>query len=65
MLNPLNYLITWLRARCRDENGQSLVEYGLIIALIAVGVIVALGALGVRLSDLFTGIKDKLQLPGP
>ena len=65
MLNALKYLMTWLRVRCRDEKGQSLVEYGLIIALIAVGVIVALGALGVRLSDLFTAIKDKLQLPGP
>ncbi|MEW6547305.1 MAG: Flp family type IVb pilin [Bacillota bacterium] len=61
----LNYLVSWLRARYADEKGQSLVEYGLIIALIAVGVIVALGALGVRLSDLFTGIKEKLALPGP
>ncbi|HNX14559.1 MAG TPA: Flp family type IVb pilin, partial [Oscillospiraceae bacterium] len=29
-----------------DENGQGMVEYGLIIALVAVAVIVAITALG-------------------
>ena len=36
-----------------DEDGQSMVEYGLIIALIALAVILALGVFG-------TAIKEKL-----
>lgn len=39
----------------KDENGQGMVEYGLIIGLIAIVVIVALVALGPKIRDLFTG----------
>lgn len=43
-----NVLMTWFNARIdvAQEEGQTLVEYGLILALIAVVVIGALGALG-------------------
>jgi pilus assembly protein Flp/PilA len=43
-----------------DEEGQGMVEYGLIIALIAVVVVVALGPLGEQIATLFTGVKDDL-----
>ena len=56
----LSYFIAWLRARWADEKGQSLVEYGLIIALIAVVVIGTLVAVGTNLNDLFVRIKDAL-----
>ncbi len=46
-----------------DENGQGMVEYGLIIALVAVAVIVALTAVGTKAGDLFTGISNKLVAP--
>jgi pilus assembly protein Flp/PilA len=39
----LQFLKTWLEMR---EEGQGLVEYGLIIALVAVVAVGALGALG-------------------
>jgi len=39
------------------------VEYGLILALIAVVVILALTGLGTKISDLFTGITGKLVPP--
>ena len=45
----------------KDENGQGMVEYGLIIGLIAVVVIGALVILGPKISDLFTGVGDKLD----
>ncbi len=38
------------------EEGASLVEYGLLVALIALGCIVALTALGGSLSTMFNGI---------
>ena len=46
----------------RNEEGQGMVEYGLIIALVAVVVIVGLTALGGKAITLFSGISDKLTL---
>jgi pilus assembly protein Flp/PilA len=37
----------------RDEEGASLVEYGLLLALIALACIVAIGALGTNISLFF------------
>lgn len=37
----------------KDESGQGMVEYGLIIALVAIAAIVALKALGPKISTLF------------
>lgn len=44
----LTKLYTWAQARkpAREEEGQSLAEYGLILALIAVVAIAALSQLG-------------------
>lgn len=55
-------LKNWLK----DEEGQGMVEYGLIIGLIALVVIVALVALGPKIRDLFsranTGLDDASNL---
>jgi pilus assembly protein Flp/PilA len=53
MLKKMNELI-------RNESGQGMVEYGLIIALVAVVAIVGLGLLGGGLDDIFTDITGKL-----
>ena len=45
-----------------NEEGQGMVEYGLIIALVAVVVIVGLTLLGGKANSLFGGISDKLTL---
>ena len=50
---------TFLR-RLRASEGQSMVEYALIIALIAVAVVVAVGLLGTKLTGIFTGITNSL-----
>lgn len=44
----------------REEDGQGMVEYGLILALIAVVVIVALTAMGTQIGDIFNTITGKL-----
>ena len=49
----------------KDEEGQGMVEYGLIIALIAVVVIVALTSMGTSLSGIFNGISGKLTASTP
>ncbi len=48
-------LATWM-AGLRSEDGQGMVEYGLIIALIAVVVIGAVTALGTQIKTEFCNI---------
>jgi len=43
-----------------DEEGQTMAEYGLILALIAIIVIAALGLLGGKIRDMFTKVGDNL-----
>ena len=45
----------------RNEEGQTLVEYGLLLALIAIIVIVALIALGPIVSEIFSNIGKELN----
>jgi pilus assembly protein Flp/PilA len=49
----------------KDETGATAIEYGLIAALVAVAAIVALEALGTSVSDMFTGVKTKLDAKKP
>ena len=49
------------RFRREDEDGQTLVEYGLLLALIAIIVIVALIFLGPIVSQIFQNVGENLQ----
>ena len=55
--------ISTLLAHLRRENqeGQTLVEYGLLLALIAIIVIVALLFLGPIVSDIFSNVAENLN----
>ncbi len=57
----MNNAIAWFKD---EESGQGLVEYGLIIALIAVVCIAALTALGGGIKDKFLEVNKKLT-PSP
>ena len=48
-------------ARRDDEEGQTLVEYGLLLALIAIVVIAALVVLGPIVSGIFDEVGDSLD----
>jgi pilus assembly protein Flp/PilA len=50
-----------IRRFVREEQGQGLVEYALIIGLIAVVAIAALTASGGSISSMFGTISDKLS----
>jgi len=54
------WLMEYLRNTLKREEGQTMVEYGLIIALVSVVAIVALTAVGVNLSAIFTDIAGEL-----
>ena len=53
---------TWFRAR-DEESGQTLVEYGLIIAVVALGSVLALGFLSGKIQTLFSKTGNKLNAP--
>ncbi len=59
----LQWLFSTLRARFGrdDEEGQTLVEYGLLLALIAIVVIVALIFLGPIVSNIFSNVGNRLR----
>ena len=49
----------------KDENGQGMVEYGLILGLIAIAVVAALALLGPKITDLFTKANSALASAAP
>jgi pilus assembly protein Flp/PilA len=51
----------------REEKGQAMVEYALILGLISVVAIVSLTAIGTNVDAIFGVVKDKLAgaVPGP
>lgn len=55
-------LLVWLK---NEESGQGMVEYGLILALIAVVVIVAVRAIGTNAKDTFQGVADDMKISTP
>ncbi|MGY6500130.1 MAG: Flp family type IVb pilin [Acidimicrobiales bacterium] len=61
MLTQFNVLATWLKARFADERGASLVEYALLVALIAVVCIVAIGFLGDNASATFQNVGESIE----
>jgi pilus assembly protein Flp/PilA len=48
----------------RDEKGATMVEYGLLVALIAVACVTILTSLGTDLSGLFTTVDTKVKTAG-
>ena len=61
MITTYEFLATWLRARFADtERGASLVEYALLVALIAVVCIAAVSILGRNASDKFSSVGNSI-----
>lgn len=48
------------RVKQRDESGQTLVEYGVIILLVAIAVYVVVSQFGAAIGKVFTNITGKL-----
>ena len=57
----LDLLTVLVRRSGRREEGQGMVEYGLIIAAIAIAVIIALFALGPKIGSMFSSVGTSLQ----
>jgi pilus assembly protein Flp/PilA len=61
MMTSYEFLATWLRARFDEERGASLVEYALLVALIAVVCIAAVTLLGNSASSKFESVSNSLN----
>ena len=55
----LNILVN-VQNMLNNEEGQDLVEYGLVVALVAFGAVAAMKALGTEISTVFSSISSTL-----
>ena len=55
-----NYFFNYISLKLKEEKGQGMVEYALLVGLIAVVVIVALVALGPAIRDKFSEITGEI-----
>jgi pilus assembly protein Flp/PilA len=60
MLNSFFDFVSMLVVRMRSQAGQTMAEYGILIAVIAIIVIVAATTLGGSLSSLFSNTATKV-----
>mgnify|MGYP006274613125 CR=1 FL=1 len=56
----MNGYLTALKGVLRREEGASMVEYGLLVALIAVVCIVAIALIGTKLNAMFEYVAGKI-----
>jgi len=61
MVTSFEFLATWLRARFDSDRGASLVEYALLVALIAVVCIAAVTLLGNNASSKFNSAASSIN----
>jgi pilus assembly protein Flp/PilA len=61
MIDQFNHLVARvLTTRLRREDGQTLVEYALILALVSIVAIGALALLGEKINTVLTDVKNAL-----
>jgi pilus assembly protein Flp/PilA len=60
MLTSYEFVSAWLQARTKSDRGASLVEYALLVALIAVVCIVAVTLIGNRASTTLSKVGTSL-----
>jgi pilus assembly protein Flp/PilA len=53
-------MLTTLISMIRDEKGATMVEYGLLVALIALVALAAITTLGMNLSSLFNNVANTI-----
>ena len=53
-------LITLVNSFRRQEEGQDLIEYALLVSLIALAAVIAVTAAGTRVSAIFQGIVSQI-----
>jgi pilus assembly protein Flp/PilA len=60
-MSSFEYAVSFLVARCESDRGASLVEYALLVALIAVVCIAAVTLLGQAASSKFSSVASAIS----
>ena len=58
-------MLSNLKTMLRDDEGATMVEYGLLVALIAMVALAAVKTLGTNLSSLFSGVATWSESAAP
>jgi pilus assembly protein Flp/PilA len=61
MLTTCHFIQAWITSRVKDERAASLVEYALLVALIAMVCIIAVSTLGKQASSKFNSVSAALN----
>jgi len=61
MMVQFDFLKTWLKAQAKTERGASLVEYALLVALIAVVCIAAVSFIGSSANSKFSQVGQSIS----
>jgi pilus assembly protein Flp/PilA len=61
MLTSYEFVSAWMQSRCKTDRGASLVEYALLVALIAVVCIGAVTVLGQNASEKFSQVGSAIK----
>ena len=59
-MNTISALVAFLQTAHQDEEGASMVEYGLLISFIALAVIAVLTLLGPAIAGMFQSVVDAI-----
>ncbi len=65
LINLMNFFNTHVKANIQNEKGQGMVEYGLIIAVVAIVLIATFGNLNTDITGLIDGIRTQLTNSTP
>jgi len=60
-MHALSIIRMWMQRRCTTDTGASLVEYALLVSLIAVVALVAISNLGTGVNDQFQDFTNSLN----
>jgi Flp pilus assembly pilin Flp len=55
--------LVWLVGRTGEDDGQAMIEYALLVSLIAIVSFAILQVLGVRVASLYTSVFNQLPTP--
>ena len=65
MLSQVTSFVSYFRARLASEEGVTMVEYGIMVALIAVVSVIVVGVLGVDVFNAFDTAQENIDTVGP
>jgi pilus assembly protein Flp/PilA len=54
-------MLTYVKNFLREEEGATMIEYGLMVALIAVIIMAAVGLIGTSMAEKFTDVSGELD----